>query len=180
MVGGEKMKDLEVIQLLQHYRHDLLNQLQLVQGYLSMGKTNKVEEKLEELFSLLNEERKLTVLQTPKFALWLIQFNHIYKNFRITYTIDIENQNLEHLDEILLTECKEFMEYMKKISDGDQLYEMELTIKETEDKQSIETCFFIDGLVNKSHTLDINEENNKGSIYETEDGIVRRFITPKI
>ncbi|WP_068674480.1 Spo0B domain-containing protein [Oceanobacillus sp. Castelsardo] len=174
------MKDFEVVQLLQHYRHDLLNKLQLVQGYLSMGKTNKVEEKLEELFSFLNEERKLTVLQTPKFALWLIQFNHLYENFRITYTIDIENQNLEHLDEILLMKCKEFLQWAVEISRKDQLYEIELTIKETEDRQSIEINFFIDGLVNKSHTLNVTEENNNGNMYETEDGIVSRFITPKI
>lgn len=174
------MKDFEVIQLLQHYRHDLLNKLQLVQGYLSMGKTNKVEEKLEELFSFLNEERKLTGLRTPRLALWLIQFNHIYENFRITYTIDIENQNLEHLDEILTTKCNEFMQYVTKKLDSNQLYEMELTIKETEGNQSIETCFFIDGFVNKSHTLNIYEEYNNGSMYETKDGIVIRMITPKI
>lgn len=35
------MKADDVLEIIRHYRHDLLNELQLVHGYLSMGKDGK-------------------------------------------------------------------------------------------------------------------------------------------
>src|SRR5699024_2465964 len=41
------MEEKDVVGLLQNQRHDMLNHLQIIQGYLSMGNTEKVKDKME-------------------------------------------------------------------------------------------------------------------------------------
>ncbi|WP_170138766.1 Spo0B domain-containing protein [Oceanobacillus chungangensis] len=85
------MEEKEVVEVLQFYRHDVMNDLQIISGYISMGKLEKVEKKFGELFSFYEEERKLMSIKAPKFILWLIRFNNLYNNFRLTYNIQVEN-----------------------------------------------------------------------------------------
>lgn len=96
----------QIVQVLQYYRHDLMNHLQIVQGYLSMKKTDKAETKLKETLDYYNEERKLMSLNAPMFMLWLIQFNSAFKNWRITYHIHTEYKDLRIIDEQLREQCK--------------------------------------------------------------------------
>ncbi|WP_156291189.1 Spo0B domain-containing protein [Oceanobacillus salinisoli] len=175
------MEDLEVVRLLQHYRHDLMNKLQLVHGYLNMGKINKAQDKMDELFSHFNEERKLISLQSPKLILWLIQFNHAYDNFRMTYNIHIDNQSLQNLDNVLYMKCKQIMDYCEKIGDPSELYDVELTINDKEETYTVEVLLIINGLLDEVHTLNINEENKDARIevINQEDGMVCRILVPR-
>ena len=72
------------IQIIQRYRHDVLNHLQLVSGYLTIQKPEKAEEKVNEWIQMIEDERKLTNLDTPKFTLWIFQYSDLYKNFSLT------------------------------------------------------------------------------------------------
>ncbi|QKY69573.1 Spo0B domain-containing protein [Lentibacillus sp. CBA3610] len=65
------MEEKEVIQLLRHYRHDLMNHLQIVQGYLSMGKMEKAQKKLTNYMQLLQEEGKLVNMHAPAFVFYI-------------------------------------------------------------------------------------------------------------
>ncbi|RKQ37905.1 Spo0B domain-containing protein [Oceanobacillus halophilus] len=175
------MEESEVVRLLQHYRHDLMNRLQLVHGYLSMGKIDKVEEKMDELFSHFNEERKLIGLEAPKFILWLIQFNNNHKNLQISYTIHIENQSLSDIDELLLSKCQKVIDYCEKIIDPLEIYNGNLILNEKESGKQIEVIFNIKGHFNEVHTFTINEENSKSNIKVLSDtkGIECRFQVPR-
>ncbi|WP_164668487.1 Spo0B domain-containing protein [Virgibacillus doumboii] len=139
------MEEKEVIQILRQYRHDLLNQLQIVQGYMSMGKTEKVQSKIKDYIQRLNEERKLVNFDAPLFALYLIQFDSLHMNFRLTYDIHTENRNLQHIDGELIDCCRKIMAEIEHISDENELYEVHLQINEVASESLIELDFAVVG-----------------------------------
>lgn len=121
------MNEKNVIDIIRHYRHDLLNDLQIIHGYSSMGRLENVKEKLAECMHRFHEERKLTSLDTPSFALWLIRFNSLHTNFRLTYHIDT-NSNLQGHDRKLLEQCGLCIEIINKFAKETELYEGNLQI----------------------------------------------------
>jgi stage 0 sporulation protein B (sporulation initiation phosphotransferase) len=88
----------DIIQLLRLQRHDLMNDLQIVHGYLSMGKTDKVKSKVNNIIETLNKERILMNSNCPMFALWLIRMKLHHKHIYFTYDILTENKNLLYYD----------------------------------------------------------------------------------
>ncbi|MDY0408573.1 Spo0B domain-containing protein [Paracerasibacillus soli] len=54
----------DVLRLVQGFRHDLMNQLQIMQGYATMGQSEKVQQKIDNLVQMYIEERKLFQLNT--------------------------------------------------------------------------------------------------------------------
>ncbi len=124
--GVRAMKDSEVVELLRHYRHDSLNDLQLVNGYLQLGKLDKVEAKMKEMVEKAAEERKLDHLNLPKSMLWILQKNWFTNNLNLTYKIHVED-NVEASDTLLCDELetlfvlledsqKEYQEYHATIN----------------------------------------------------------------
>lgn len=125
------MAEKEMMELLCTYRHDVMNDLQVVQGYASMGKIDRVQTKLAEWMDHLYEERKLMSLNIPKFALWLIQFNSIHATIRLSYDIHMENGNLYMLDDTLLKRCQLGIELLEKNIDEMELYNGNVTLYST-------------------------------------------------
>ncbi|MFD2046210.1 Spo0B domain-containing protein [Ornithinibacillus salinisoli] len=122
------METKDVIELLRHQRHDLMNHMQIIQGYLSMGKKEKVEEKLSSLMQEFHNERKLMNLNAPELAIWLIQFNTISKNIRITYNIHTERKDLTFIDEVIMAACVSISNAYEQSGVKTELYDMELDI----------------------------------------------------
>jgi stage 0 sporulation protein B (sporulation initiation phosphotransferase) len=91
----------DVIQLLRLQRHDLMNDLQIVHGYLSMGKTDKVKSKVEAIIDAFNQERTLMNMDCPNFVLWLIQVNLHHKHIHFTYDIHTDDTSLHDYDRVL-------------------------------------------------------------------------------
>lgn len=120
------MNEKEVLSIMQHYRHDLANELQVIQGYMSMGKTKEANDKINQLFQHFQEERKLMQLQAPKFALWVTRFNSIYDNVRLTYNIHID-RNLRSMDDLLVSRSMQVIEKISK--DPDHYCDIHLTIE---------------------------------------------------
>lgn len=100
-MGEDNVDAKEVIQLLRLQRHDLMNDLQIVHGYLSMGKADKVKVKVDEIIEGLNRERLLMNSSFPNFALWLIQTNLKHNHIQFTYEIGTSNRNLQAYDKVL-------------------------------------------------------------------------------
>lgn len=100
-MGEDIVESKDVIQLLRLQRHDLMNDLQIVHGYLSMGKTDKVKNKVNEIIDEFNRERNLMNSDCPEFSLWLIQAKWLYNNIRITYDIHTEKSELRAFDKSL-------------------------------------------------------------------------------
>ncbi|WP_337019051.1 Spo0B domain-containing protein [Oceanobacillus massiliensis] len=171
----------DTIRVLQHYRHDLMNRLQIVQGYLGMGKADKAEDKLSETLRHYNEERKLMSLNMPAFMLWIIGFNHSYENFRLTYKINSEHRDLRNLDSILLERCQYIVGICKDVLDSQILYDTKLELEISADSpikatlliesESNESVQEIDAIKNRNESLEIDIDN-------TADGIIFGFSVP--
>lgn len=121
------MKVEEVLSVLRHYRHDWMNQLQLVYGYASMDKLDKVKEKLTEVLNESQQESRLLGLNAPHFALWTIQFNSVYQQFTLQY--EIENKHdLSSYDLPLLSYCNELMDVLNEHISTAKLYQMKVAV----------------------------------------------------
>lgn len=140
------MRDSDVIQMLRHYRHDLMNHLQIVQGYLSMGKTDKVQNKLKDYMGELHEEGKLVNLNAPMFALYILQFKFLHTNFRVIYHIRTAAKNLQSVDELLTDCCEKIMERIVKSSDEMQLYVLNIQLYDV-GQDMLELEFAVSGKV---------------------------------
>lgn len=121
------MKVEEVLDVLRHYRHDWMNQLQLIYGYASMDKMDKVKEKVQEVLESSKEESKLLGLKAPTFAMWAIRFNSIYNQFRLSYHIEAAH-DLSSNDEELVTVCHSLMQLMDDYKDPTKLYQVKLIV----------------------------------------------------
>ncbi|WP_067727287.1 Spo0B domain-containing protein [Oceanobacillus damuensis] len=171
----------EIVQMLQHYRHDLMNRLQIVQGYLSMGKAEKAEEKLNEALHYYNEERKLMSLNVPEFMLWILKFNSNFNNFRLNYTIQAVNKNMHLSDSILLGNCIDIMDSCTEELDSQVLYEIDLEIREVSNMPFMDVVFFIKGEVNPISKLENIKKrfvNTEIDIEKSLDGLVFSFSVP--
>ncbi|MGM8364704.1 Spo0B domain-containing protein [Virgibacillus sp. W0181] len=132
------MNEKKFMQFLQNYRHDILNELQIVHGYASMGNLEKVENKVSQMIASFHNERKLISLHAPKLALWVIEFNHRHENIRITYDMHTENINLEQIDDSLVYFCDQFVKLLTKYCNSEEYYEGNLELHKRPDEQIIE------------------------------------------
>ncbi|WP_407269591.1 Spo0B domain-containing protein [Radiobacillus sp. PE A8.2] len=117
------MNEQEIIQLLRHHRHDWLNEVQLLLGYTSMGKLEKVQNKLQNSIAIAEQERKLMNLNVPKTALWLISFPMHHDNIRIAYQVDVEQVNVAAYDERIVQQCQDIINTMNAFSSKMEFYE---------------------------------------------------------
>lgn len=143
-MGGEIVKENEIVELIQNYRHDVLNELQIVKGYLSIGKTDKVEDKLNDWIHKFNQERRLSNLNVPKWMLWLIKMTKRYANIRLYYTINVErNLNLSSIDDQLVDHSEQIIEWIYKVGNKNKLYDINVELKEKTNSSEILVSFHI-------------------------------------
>ncbi len=123
------MKEEDMVELLRHYRHDWMNQIQLIMGYASMGKLDKVKAKLDDFVAEAENERKLQNLNMPKTIIWLMSFNWRYDNFRINYQVDLEDTTIPINDDKIHTRLNKMMGILIDHSSKMELYNGEFTLK---------------------------------------------------
>ncbi|GEL09233.1 Spo0B domain-containing protein [Salisediminibacterium halotolerans] len=75
------------INLLRHYRHDWLNRLQLISGYIDIGDVSKAREVINETINAAQNESKLSNLNIPGFAEDVLTFN--WKGYSFTLQCDV-------------------------------------------------------------------------------------------
>lgn len=141
------MKEQAVVRLLQHYQHDVKNELQVILGYLSMGNLDRVKDKVDQWNDHLQNEQKLLMLDAPQFTLWVISFNHVYDHFRLTYDIQT-TKTLQVIDYSLADTCQRMIQCLLNLyPPKDRVHELSLTLSEcTDDKIELTirlTCNFV-------------------------------------
>ncbi|WP_158234673.1 Spo0B domain-containing protein [Lentibacillus sediminis] len=167
------MKETEVLKLLTYYRHDLMNQLQVVQGYAMMGKMEKTQAKLHDVISHYQEERQLMALKAPAFILWLLQFNHNSQNLRLDYHIRTE-KNLQAQDQELLEKCQLVTRYFHKALDPEDIHEGMLTLRDIPGTEEIEVLLSIEGHGDFPVDLEVLQQNNI-QVNVTEEAFTGKF-----
>lgn len=75
------------IEMLSHIRHDWLNRIQLIKGYMALGQIEQAERIIDEIVISTQHETKLTSLNLPELALLLITHNWERHQFLIEYEI---------------------------------------------------------------------------------------------
>ncbi|BAC13999.1 hypothetical conserved protein [Oceanobacillus iheyensis HTE831] len=149
-----------VLHIIQHYRHDLMNRLQLVSGYLSMGKVEKAEDKLNEAIAYYEEERKLMQLQAPSLMLWILEFERYYKSYSMTYFIEATSTTSNHLinDEWIVSKCNQIMHELQNHLNSDSMYEVEIRIIDNINNDRWDIVYSIQGNI-PNLAIDVLQSN---------------------
>ncbi|MFD2926100.1 Spo0B domain-containing protein [Halobacillus naozhouensis] len=112
----------EIIAILRHKRHDWMNQIQLVQGYASMGKMDKLQIQLNKISHDSEQERRLLNSGAYEFTVWLLTFNWTQEQYRLVYTIQ-NNVDLPRHDQKMTAYAKRLLILLDEFSKKDELYE---------------------------------------------------------
>lgn len=139
------MEAKEVVNLVQFYRHELLNQLQVIQGYMQIGNMEKTNANMNKLFESLHKERELLSLGIPNVFICIFKWNMAYQQFKISYSIDLENRNIADSDEYITKKLNQVMQDIKQKYKEEKVYQVHLAFKEN--KSSCIVDVSIDGEV---------------------------------
>lgn len=127
------MDEKETVGLIQKYRHDLMNRLQIVSGYLSMGKVDKAKSNLDDVLKFYEEERKLMRLNADAFMIWVLQFQDKYPSFALTYRIGLLESIEKSIDgKKLLSACENLLAVLSEAAAELHEYDLFLHMKEQE------------------------------------------------
>ncbi|QKS70758.1 Spo0B domain-containing protein [Paenalkalicoccus suaedae] len=85
------MKQWDMLDVLRHYRHDRLNDLQLIKGYLKIGRLDKVEAIVELVVQQAFNESRLSSMGFDQFAKRLISYNWESRPFIVQYEVSTED-----------------------------------------------------------------------------------------
>lgn len=127
------METEDVVNLILHYRHDVLNQLQVVDGYIKLGNIDKVEANMSELLEYFDQESKLISLNLPNVLLWFLQFRTRYENYNLTYDVDIEGKKIIEADHFIVEKLEQIMGDIQEKCSDDIVSEIEVEFKDNID-----------------------------------------------
>lgn len=156
----------EVLEFIQFYRHELLNKLQVIQGYVQMGRTEKANHYFEELFTNFAKERKLIHLNIPHVFLWFYQYKKENPQFNLSYSVEIQT-SLNSADMYIKNNLEQIMQDIKEKCDPKKIYRIHLNFYEHGDDNMIsvqvdlsekETQF---GNISLSREIDVRQTADK-------------------
>lgn len=136
------MSKQDFMELLQFKRHELMNHLQMIQGYIHLDKKDAALEKVSAIVHEENQERKLIHLNIPTFTWWLLLLPLKYPNLRLKYEIQSQSKELSDIDRVLYKYCKQIMETATKLFNESQSYEMKLQLLEGETSETTTNIAF--------------------------------------
>lgn len=76
-----------IIKTLQHARHDWMNHIQVIKGYIALGKIEEAERVIEQAVMQAKQEAHLCNLSLPELATMLIIFNWEAHAFQLEYEV---------------------------------------------------------------------------------------------
>ncbi|WP_280768629.1 Spo0B domain-containing protein [Salipaludibacillus daqingensis] len=93
----------DVLNILRHYRHDWLNHLQLINGYLAMGRVEKVEHLINELVIQSKNESQLSNLNMNDFAEQILTFNWKGYSFRLSFEVVSNTKDWSNWEKVIIS-----------------------------------------------------------------------------
>lgn len=130
----------EVLEVLRHSRHDWLNRIQLIKGYMATGQKEQLEETMMKIISDSLNEAKICSLQIPKFAEFIITYNWKPRTIVLDYEVLGDPCSLKKLDKMMTDWIENFL---GKLESWVHIYEenfLSLTIEINDES----VCFFFD------------------------------------
>ncbi|WP_158282129.1 Spo0B domain-containing protein [Salipaludibacillus keqinensis] len=105
-------KEWDVLNALRHYRHDWLNHMQLINGYIAMGRTEKVETLIDDIVNQAKNESHLSNLNMNQLAEEILTFNWNGHSFSLNFEVISESKDWSNWEELLLSFFREFMKIL--------------------------------------------------------------------
>lgn len=96
-------KDWNMIEVLRHARHDWLNKIQLIKGNLSLNKTDRAKEIIDEIVVEAQQEARLSNMNLPGFASLLLTYNWENHYLQLEYEV-LDDPIAGRLDDSVLSE----------------------------------------------------------------------------
>ncbi|WP_173916016.1 Spo0B domain-containing protein [Halobacillus sp. Marseille-Q1614] len=152
------MENQEVVHLLRHKRHDWMNQMQLIQGYVAMGKMDRLQHQVNQVITEAEEERKLLNTSAYEFSLWLLTFNWEYERFRITYWVNTEVDLSRH-DRKLLACAQRMLAILDEHSHSEELYEGTLEIHQGNASEQVKLSWNWSGAFSDNVIAELKKES---------------------
>lgn len=100
---NQKSLEQNAIQTLNHHRHDWMNELQILYGYIQLGKLDKSVQCVERIKERMLQDSKISKLGIPSLVLYL----HSYRTFNTGLQLDVDVVDFVQLDGKLTTEAEE-------------------------------------------------------------------------
>lgn len=110
------VNETEIIDLLRHSRHDWLNAIQLIKGNLALNHIDRAKEIIDILIMKSKNEAKLSNLNMPMTAGFLLTYNWYSHAFKLDIEVIGNHVDLSSYDEILLKTTRQLIELMEKHS----------------------------------------------------------------
>ena len=156
------MEAKEVVDIIQSYRHDLLNDLQIIQGYVKLGKMEKVDDNLTKLFEFFHKERELLNLNIPHVVVWFKEFRMKYNQFKLGYSIHADNIKLTDADLYIKEKLDQIIQDIQQRSDDANVYTIHVDFIENENDCTINV------------SVDLNERSEEQELPPSEDIYIKQ------
>ncbi|MBN6186503.1 Spo0B domain-containing protein [Aneurinibacillus sp. BA2021] len=79
----------ELIEVINHQRHDWLNHIQVILGYLKLEKYEMCEEYIRRIIGEANRDTLVSRLEYPPLVAYLLSFHALHNNMRIEVEIPV-------------------------------------------------------------------------------------------
>ncbi|MCA0982616.1 Spo0B domain-containing protein [Halobacillus yeomjeoni] len=171
------MSEKEMISLLRHKRHDWMNQIQLIHGYATLGRQDRLMDQIDQLREESEQERRLLNSHSHDFSLWLITFNWKHDQFRVKYSIH-EDIDLSRHDETLTAYGRRMIDLMSLHITEEALYEGSVHIYQGYESQTLSLSWEWNGFFKDAEGLKqrLNEEGFIATVFENEELSIEMMI----
>ncbi|ARI76936.1 Spo0B domain-containing protein [Halobacillus mangrovi] len=171
------MVEKDMIMLLRHKRHDWMNQIQLIHGYASLGKHDRLMNQLEDLRTESEYERRILNSDAVKFPLWLLSFNWNHEQFRLKYIVKDELDLSRH-DEELTALAKRMVEWIGEHKVEGELYEGTVHLYQGFDSNSIGLSWEWEGQLHNGESLKqrLNNEGFIATVFDDQELSIEMMI----
>jgi stage 0 sporulation protein B (sporulation initiation phosphotransferase) len=129
-----------MIKILRHVRHDMLNDIQLLKGYMSLNQLDKVNDLMDKITIEARAEGRLFNLKLEAFAEMLLTYNWEKHPIVLEYEVVEEPRNLSTYDEPITNWTKSLLAMLE--ANINPMYEHNITISIELDGE--DACFFFD------------------------------------
>ncbi|UJW57325.1 Spo0B domain-containing protein [Bacillus sp. A116_S68] len=103
------MEQKDVVNVLRHYRHDVLNHIQLINGYIAMGKMEKAHSLIDDLVRQAKNESHISNLNMNRFAEEILTFNWYPHAFFLSFEVVSSSNDWSKWEEVIVSFFKAMM-----------------------------------------------------------------------
>ncbi|WP_202080208.1 Spo0B domain-containing protein [Caldalkalibacillus salinus] len=109
-------KEEQLLNLLKHYRHDWLNDIQIVKGYLTLGKIEDAQRHMDRIIFNAQDESRISQIGDAELAYELMTYNWVQKKVKLHYELDLEEEQDLRTVTVKYPTLKEWVQGILKLS----------------------------------------------------------------